>query len=69
MRSLYGELPSITQLTNGLKTNTASRGFLRAWNVAQHHIVWEVQTASSWDGGVLATAGGLVIQGLSLIHI
>ncbi len=63
MSSLYGELPPITQLASGLKTNMASRGFLRAWNVAQHRVVWEAQTASSWDGGVLATAGGLVIQG------
>jgi len=63
MRSLYGELPPIAQLARGLKTNTASRGFLRAWSVAQHRVVWEAQTATSWDGGVLATAGGLVFQG------
>jgi quinohemoprotein ethanol dehydrogenase len=63
MHSLYGELPSIDRLAHGLKTNTASRGFLRAWSVAQHRILWEAQTATSWDGGVLATAGGLVFQG------
>jgi quinohemoprotein ethanol dehydrogenase len=63
MFSLYGELPPITQLARGTKTNTASRGFLRAWNVAQHRVVWEIQTATSWDGGVLATAGDLVFQG------
>jgi quinohemoprotein ethanol dehydrogenase len=63
MRSLYGALPPLQQLARGIKTNTASRGFLRAWNVAQHKIVWETQTVSSWDGGVLATGGGLVFQG------
>jgi quinohemoprotein ethanol dehydrogenase len=63
MRSLYGELPPIQKLARGLKTNTASRGFLRAWSVPQHRVVWEAQTATSWDGGVLATAGGLVWQG------
>jgi quinohemoprotein ethanol dehydrogenase len=63
MGSLYGKLPPITQLARGLKTNTASRGFLRAWSVVQHRVVWEAQTATSWDGGVLATAGGLVFQG------
>ena len=25
--------------------------------------MWEAQTATSWDGGVLATGGGLVFQG------
>jgi quinohemoprotein ethanol dehydrogenase len=63
MRSLYGQLPPISQLARGLNTNTASRGFLRAWSVAQHRIVWEAPTATSWDGGVLTTAGGLVFQG------
>jgi quinohemoprotein ethanol dehydrogenase len=63
MRSLYGVLPPIAQLARGMKTSTASRGFLRAWSVAQHRIVWEAPTATSWDGGVLATGGGLVFQG------
>lgn len=63
MRSLYGKLPPITQLARGLKTNTASRGLLRAWSVVQHRIVWEAQTATSADGGVLATGGDLVFQG------
>jgi quinohemoprotein ethanol dehydrogenase len=63
MRSLYGNLPSLDRLRRGLQTNLASRGYLRAWSVAEHRVVWEIQTASSWDGGVLATAAGLVFQG------
>ncbi len=63
MKRLYGALPPLTQLARGVKTNTASHGYLRAWSVARHRVVWEVQTATSWDGGVLATAGGLVFQG------
>jgi quinohemoprotein ethanol dehydrogenase len=63
LQSLYGALPSLKALSRGLSTNTASRGFLRAWNVAEHRVVWEAQTATSWDGGVMATAGGLVFQG------
>jgi quinohemoprotein ethanol dehydrogenase len=63
MHSLYGTLPPLDRLTRGIKTNPASRGFLRAWNVAEHRIAWEAETATSWDGGVLATAGGLVFQG------
>ena len=63
MHGLYGALPPLKQLAHGFKTNTATRGFLRAWSVAQHKVVWEAQTATSWDSGVLATAGGLVFQG------
>ncbi len=63
MRSLYGDLPPISQLARGMKTDTASRGWLRAWSVGQHRVVWEARTATSWDGGVLATGGGLVFQG------
>jgi quinohemoprotein ethanol dehydrogenase len=63
LRSLYGEVPSLKFLSRGLKTDTRSRGVLRAWNVTQHRIAWETPTATSWDGGVLATAGGLVFQG------
>jgi quinohemoprotein ethanol dehydrogenase len=63
MRSLYGEVPALARLERGLKTDPASRGFLRAWSVAEHRVLWETQTATSLDGGVLATAGGLVFQG------
>jgi quinohemoprotein ethanol dehydrogenase len=63
MQHLYGALPPLERLSRGLKTPIASRGFLRAWSVAEHRVVWETQTASSWDGGVLATAGGVVFQG------
>ncbi len=63
LQGLFGSLPPLAQLARGVGTNTASRGFLRAWNVPEHRVVWEVPTATSWDGGVLATAGGVVFQG------
>ena len=63
MHSLYGEVPALSTLSRGVKTTLASRGFLRAWNVAEHRVVWEAPTATSRDGGVLATAGGVVFQG------
>lgn len=63
MRALYGELPPLAQLEQPIKTNPASRGFLRAYSVPEHRVIWEAQTATSWDGGVLATAGNLVFQG------
>ena len=58
LRSLYGKVPPLTQLERGLKTNPASRGFLRAWSVSGQRVLWETPTATSFDGGVLATAGG-----------
>jgi quinohemoprotein ethanol dehydrogenase len=40
------------------------RGRLRAWNPVAQELVWELETAGPFDrSGVLATAGGLVIQG------
>jgi quinohemoprotein ethanol dehydrogenase len=63
MQSLYGDLPPLQALARGLKNDTASRGFLRAWSVAEHRVVWETPTATSWDGGVMATASGIVFQG------
>ncbi|HEX4151763.1 MAG TPA: PQQ-dependent dehydrogenase, methanol/ethanol family [Steroidobacteraceae bacterium] len=63
MRSLYGLLPPLADLERPIKTNPASRGFLRAYRVKDHRVQWETQTATAFDGGVLATAGGLVFQG------
>jgi quinohemoprotein ethanol dehydrogenase len=63
MQGLYGPLPPLGRLASRLKTNTASRGFVRAWSVAEHKVVWETQSATPWDSGVLATGGGLVFQG------
>jgi quinohemoprotein ethanol dehydrogenase len=63
MKSLYGDLPAMATLAKGLKNDTASRGVLRAWSVKEHRVVWEASTATSWDGGVMATASGVVFQG------
>jgi quinohemoprotein ethanol dehydrogenase len=63
LKSLYGILPPFEDLTRDIHTNSASHGVLRAWSVPQHRVVWEAPTATSWDGGVLATGGGLVFQG------
>ncbi|MEI8298402.1 MAG: PQQ-dependent dehydrogenase, methanol/ethanol family [Pseudomonadota bacterium] len=63
LKGLYGQLPPLPKLVKGKNTDTHSRGVLRAWSVAEHKIKWDAPTASSWDGGVLATAGGLVFQG------
>jgi quinohemoprotein ethanol dehydrogenase len=68
LRSLYGNLPAIATLDRGLPPAT-SRGFLRAFDVRNHKVAWEVQTATSWDSGVLSTAGGLVFQGDATGHL
>jgi quinohemoprotein ethanol dehydrogenase len=64
LRSLFGELPPFSSLASQIgKHEPASRGVLRAWSVAEQRVLWEAPTATAWDGGVLATAGGLVFQG------
>lgn len=40
-----------------------SQGKLIAWDVAQQQPRWEVVQPGIWNGGLLATAGGLVFQG------
>ena len=38
-------------------------GFLLAWDVVNQKEVWRVKHEHIWNGGVVATAGGLVFQG------
>ncbi|MBT8086743.1 MAG: PQQ-dependent dehydrogenase, methanol/ethanol family [Gammaproteobacteria bacterium] len=46
-----------------MKTMT---GQLVAWNPVSQREVWRYQHAGPWNGGVLATGGGLVFQGSSI---
>ena len=62
LKSLYGKLPSLAKLAKGLPP-ARSRGFLKAFDIRNHKVAWAVPSATSWDGGVLSTAGGLVFQG------
>ena len=62
LASLYGPLPPRASLTKGLPSAKA-RGFLRAWDPVQQRLAWEVPTETYWNGGVLSTDGGLVVQG------
>lgn len=39
------------------------KGALLAWNPATQRLRWKVQHETLWNGGALATAGGLVFQG------
>lgn len=38
-------------------------GYLSAWDPVEGREVWRVGRAGAWNGGTLATAGGLVFQG------
>jgi PQQ-dependent dehydrogenase (methanol/ethanol family) len=42
-----------------------SRGYLLAWNPATNSEAWRIEHRGPWNGGVLATAGNLLIQGAS----
>jgi len=44
------------------------RGYLAAWDPVAQKEVWRVQHATSWNGGLLSTAGNLVFQGRSDGH-
>jgi quinohemoprotein ethanol dehydrogenase len=62
LAKFYGLLPSMESLARNLPL-ARRQGFLRAWDPINQRLVWEVATASGWDGGILSTDGGLVFQG------
>src|SRR5689334_6179 len=39
------------------------QGFLLAWDPVKQKEVWRVKQAAHWNGGVVTTASGLVLQG------
>ena len=39
------------------------RAFLRAWDPIHQKLVWETPVEPYWDGGVLSTSGGIVVEG------
>jgi alcohol dehydrogenase (cytochrome c)/quinohemoprotein ethanol dehydrogenase len=41
----------------------AEKGFLLAWDPVRQKEVWRVNYRGPWNGGVLTTAGNLVVQG------
>ena len=43
----------------------AVRGHLAAWDPVSQREVWRVQHTTTWNGGVLSTAGNLLFQGLA----
>jgi quinohemoprotein ethanol dehydrogenase len=62
LASLFGPLPPMSEINKGVAHPLQSRGVLRAVEPMTGRVVWE-QPGSLWDGGVLSTAGNLVIRG------
>jgi mono/diheme cytochrome c family protein len=49
--------------------NRAGQGYLLAWDPATQSERWRIPLPTLWNGGVLATAGGLVVQGNSAAEL
>jgi quinohemoprotein ethanol dehydrogenase len=65
LKSLFGPLPGLKVLQQE-RTGKLVRELIRAWDPVAQKVVWEHETSSGirgYDGGVLSTAGNLVIQG------
>ncbi len=57
-------LPPLAEVLKG-RRYPARRAVLRAWDPVRARTVWEASEPEFWQGGVMTTAGGLVIQGRS----
>ena len=45
------------------------RGYLKAWDPVKQSLAWEKRMPNIWNGGALATAGGLVFHGTATGHL
>jgi len=59
-------LPDDPKILQAVKNGTS--GFLIAWDPVAKKEVWRAPHAGPWNGGTLATAGGLVFQGTADGH-
>jgi quinohemoprotein ethanol dehydrogenase len=59
-----GSLPEDPKVIARIKTTL--KGHLSAWDPATQKQVWAVPYDTSWNGGVVSTAGNLVFQGTSM---
>ena len=63
---LFGPLPSKAELQKERGKTSLVREVLKAWDPVAHKVVWEHVTSEGnrgYDGGVLSTAGNIVVQG------
>ncbi len=59
-----GSLPEDPRVIAQIETTL--KGHLSAWDPVAQRQVWSVPYATSWNGGVVSTAGNLVFEGTSL---
>jgi quinohemoprotein ethanol dehydrogenase len=72
MKRIWGPVPDLKTLQPERHGTRLVREVLEAWDPVQHKIVWQHVTSSGdrgYDGGVLSTAGNLVIQGRGDGHL
>jgi len=61
----FRELIPTTNPDEMIENLKAVKGHLAAWDPVTQQEVWRVQHATSWNGGLLSTAGNLIFQGRS----
>ena len=52
-----------------VKDEEDGKGKIIAWDPVKQQAVWSVQRESIWHGGIISTAGGLVLQGTESGHL
>ena len=55
--------PRYAELMAAAPPQPPSKGYLKAFDALAGEVVWAVERATAYNGGVLATAGGVVFQG------
>lgn len=66
VKRLFGPLPAKAELQKERGSTNLVREILKAWDPVQKKVVWEQVTSQGnrgYDGGVLSTAGNIVVQG------
>lgn len=64
LEALYGPLPSLRDLArNSPRGSVQSLAVLKAWDPVRQKLVWERPSPTFWNGGILSTAGDIVVQG------
>ncbi len=63
MSALFGALPPLAQLARQAGHRAEEHGVLRAFDPLTGRRVWDQAGSNIWDGGVLSTAGNLVVRG------
>jgi quinohemoprotein ethanol dehydrogenase len=64
LKSLFGPLPSLHDLSRDAPPGSVrSVGVLKAWDPTHQKLAWERPMNTFWNGGVMSTGGGIVVQG------